>query len=536
MAPENTVPFCLPGFTIDWVEELRDQLLIQAHSQASSAVCPICQQESHHVHGSYSRSPRDLPVSGRHVHLILNVRRFRCANAACPRKTFAERLPQVVPVHGQRTHRLTTTLQALAFEVSAEAGARVSRHLNMAVSGDTLLRILRQTPLPALQPVRVLGIDDWAVKKGRRYGTVLVDLEQHRPVDVLPDRTAGSVATWLQAHPGSEIVSRDRSAEYAAGIAQGAPQAIQVADRWHVLKNLGDAVQRVMAHHPKDLRAAARQAQEPGQIPATERADSEPAPLPAVDPPPAMTYRQVLLEEVKTLAGQGYSTRAIARQLHLHRQTVARYRQLETLPKRTAPQNTSSVAPYLSFVHQRWAAGCQNGKQLWRELRLQGYAGSYASVARVLRRFPDRLPPQTSPVGLPPGVPPLSPRQAMWLWVSDPERLTDLETRQRDALCACCAEAALMYPLAQRFVAMIKARRTDELKPWLADARACPVAGLRQFALHLERDEAAVGAALKLTWSNGQVEGQVNRLKLIKRMMYGRANFDLLRLRVLHPP
>lgn len=305
-----------------------------------------------------------------------------------------------------------------------------------------------------------------------------------------------------------------------------------MADRWPLLHNLGDAVQRVVARHPKALRAAARQA----LTTSTGIEAADPAPLSEANPPPETTYRQLLLAEVKTLAGQGHSTRAIARHLHLHRQTVTRYRQLDTLPKRTAPQNTSSVTPYLPFLQQRWAAGCQNGKQRWRELAVQGYTGSDASVARVLRRFPDRFHLPASPVGLPPASPPLSPRQATWLPVSDPERLTDQESKQCEAVCACCAEAARVYPLVQRFAAMIKTRRVDDLDRWLTEALACPVAGLCQFAVPLQRDYAAVRAAVTLEWSNGQVEGQVNRLKFIKRQMYGRANFDLLRLRLLHPP
>lgn len=214
MASENTIPFRLPGFVIHHVvDEGPDRLVIQAQSTAAFALCPDCAQPSTHIHSDYTRSRRDLPASGRQVRLILNVRRFRCPNEACPRKTFVERVPPVVPLHRQRTLRLSTRLQAVAFELSAEAGARVSRHLDRAVSGDTLLRILRQAPIPVVQPVRVLGVDDWAFKKGRRSGTVLVDLERHQPVDLLPDRTAESLATWLQAHPGSEIVSRDRSGE-----------------------------------------------------------------------------------------------------------------------------------------------------------------------------------------------------------------------------------------------------------------------------------------------------------------------------------
>ncbi len=481
--PVERLPVAFPDFDIDEIRTNGDIVVVQAHSTARSGICPYCGQATTRVHSYYQRSPRDLAWSGHKVRWLLRVHRFRCSNEACQHHTFAERLPQVVPVHGQRTMRLTTTLQALAFELSAEAGARVSRHFNMAVSGDTLRRIVRQTELAPIGPVRVVGVDDWAFKKGDRYGTLVVDLEQHQPLDLLPDRTATTLATWLKARPSIAVVSRDRSGEYTAGITQGAPQAIQVADRGHLLRNLGDAVQRVLARHPKALWAAAQQATVQPSVAAPAPPEPEQLPTPNTPDPPQPTARQLRFTEVKTLAAQGNSTRAIAHQLHLHRSTVARYRQLEALPQRTTPQNRSSVAPYLADLHRRWVDAGHNAQQVWRELCAQGYTGSYMSVYRAVRHFPDYPQPQWSPTTSQPTTPTLSARQAMWLLVDEPDHLTDEQLRQRQALCEQCPEAALV-----------------------------------------------------LEWSNGQVEGQVNRLKVIKRVMYGRAKFDLLRLRVLHPP
>jgi transposase len=536
MVPQNTIPFDLPGFVIDQVDERENLLIIQAHSTAISAVCPYCGYSSSRIHSYYTRSPRDLPCSGRKLRLILRVHRFRCANGACTHKTFAERIPQVVPVYGHRTARLTAVFHAIAFELSAEAGARVSHHLNMPVCGDTLLKILRETPISSTLAVRVLGVDDWAFRKGRTYGTLLVDLERHRPVDLLPDRTAETLANWLQAHSGIEIVSRDRSGEYRAGITQGAPQAVQIADRWHLLKNLGDTVQRVLAKHPKTLREAVRQAHEHLLVTTTANEQQEISSMPEAHTPPDITYRQMLFDEVKALAAQGESTRTIARKLHLHRQTVARYRELDELPQRITPQNISSVVAYLPYIQRRWAEGCRNGKLLWCEIVSQGYTGSYMSVYRAIRKFPDWSRRQPAPTRLPPAPPLLSPRQAMWLLVSAPDSLNEEQTVQREALCAHCDEAAVVYPLAQRFVEMIKARRAEALDQWLTDTLACDSSAMRRFARTLRQDYAAVRASLTFDWSSGQVEGQVNRLKVIKRIMYGRAKFDLLRLRVLQPP
>jgi transposase len=536
MAQENTIPFDLPGFAIDQVDEHENLLIIQAHSTAISAVCPYCDHSSRRVHSYYTRSPRDLSCSGRKLRLVLRVHRFYCPNEGCTHKTFAERIPRVVPFYGQRTARLTSVFHAIAFELSAEAGARVSHHLNMPFCGDTLLKILRETPISSTSAVRVLGVDDWAFRKGRTYGTLLVDLERHRPIDLLPNRTAETLANWLQMHPGIEMVSRDRSGEYRAGITQGAPQAVQIADRWHLLKNLGDTVQRVLAKHPKILRDAARQAHEHLLVTTTVNKQQEISSLPDAYNPPDITYRQMLFDEVKALASQGESTRTIARRLHLHRQTVARYRELDELPPRITPQNISSVVAYLPYIQRRWAEGCRNGKHLWREICLQGYTGSYMSVYRAIRKFPDWSRQQQVPAGFQPAPSSLSPRQGMWLLVSDPDSLNEEQIVQREALCALCLEAAVVYPLAQRFVEMITESRSDALDQWLTDVLACDIAALRHFARSLRQDYAAVQAALTFKWSNGQVEGQVNRLKVIKRVMYGRAKFDLLRLRVLHPP
>jgi transposase len=541
MVQENTIPFTLPGFAIDQVDEHETQLVIQAHSTATQAVCPSCQQASTAIHSTYTRSPRDLPCSGRQVRLVLSVRRFRCPNAACQRQTFAERIPQVAPVHAQRTERLTTTVRALVFELSAEAGARVTQHLRMPMSGDTLLRILRQTDLPLVSAVRVLGVDDWAFKKGREYGTILVDLEQQRPVDLLPDRTAETLTNWLQIHPGIAVICRDRSREYKAGITQGAPHAIQVADRWHLLSNLGDALQRLLDRHPKVLRTAARtaQAQIQGETAAPPLdAPQIPTPSPADSPEPAVrTYRQARFAEVKALAAKGFSRRAIAHQLLMHRTTVARYLQLDELPKRVSSAHTiSKVTPYLDYIQQRWSAGCHNGKQLWREICALGYSGSYMSVYRALQKLhpSDGRRQRSRPLLSPPAK--LSPRQAMWLLVRPPNDLSDEEQAQLAALCEGCPAIAIAYPLAQRFIQMIRQRQAQALNRWLSDALASGIGQLRRFAKGLQLDYDAVYAALCLPWSNGQTEGQVNRLKVLKRMMYGRAKFDLLRLRVLHPP
>lgn len=480
------------------------------------------------MHCHYTRSPRDLPCNGRRVRLVLDVRRFRCSNEHCARQTFAERILHLVPVHGQRTTQLTRVLRAITFEVNAEAGARITRHMHLPVSADTLLRIIRHTVMEPAPTPRVLGVDDWAFKKGNRYGTLLVDLEHRYPVELLPDRTAETLAAWLEAHPGIEIVSRDRSNEYIAAIQAGAPQAVQGADRWHLLRNLSDALLRLLEKHANALRLAAKQVQ--GNMVSSER---ETVTVPVTAGPP--TRRQFRFNEVKRLVAEGYSQRLIARRLHLGRNTIRRYVALDELPRYPLRgPRPSAITAYVPYLETRWTEGCHNSRLLWEELRQQGYSGSYSSVRRFVQRY--RTGRRRTLSSLASGVRPLSPRQAAWRLVHAPEQLSAEQDAYRAALCQVCPEIATAYELAQRFVRMVRHRHVSGLDPWLADAQSSAVSQLKTFAAGLRKDYDAFRAALELEWSNGQVEGHVNRLKVIKRDMYGRAKFDLLRLRVLHPP
>jgi transposase len=525
---------------------VRGTLIVEASAVSEIANCPMCGEPSCRVHGRYTRSPRDLPCGGLRVQLVLHVRRFKCGNLACIRKTFAERLPTLVPVHAQRTGRLTATLRGASFELGGEAGARVARRFAIETSSDTILRILHHTCLDPPETPRVLGIDDWATKKGQHYGTILVDLEQRRPVDLLPDREADTVAAWLQAHPGVAIITRDRGKEYIDGATRGAPDAVQVADRWHLLKNLNDALKKMFKKHAKSLRAAAKRVHERilaeesvaesiDDAPVGDEVLVETSDTPGIEVP--LSHRQLRFNETKRLAAQGYGIRAIARQLHMSHGTVSRYLQLDEFPKYyRAPRGSAKVAPYMPYLKRRLAAGCYNRLKLWREIRAQGFTGCYSTLRLALEGYPRRPKQQPTPEPLPELIPPrpLSASQAAWLLMKSPEELSAEELLHCEALRECCPDADTAYPLAQRFVGMFKQREVDKLDAWLDDVQSSAIAQLRSFANGLRQDYDAVRASLIYEWSNGQVEGQVNRLKLIKRKMYGRAKFELLRLCVLY--
>lgn len=471
----------------------------------------------------------------------LLLRRFRCAVATCTRQTFVERLPTIAPPYARATTRLRQQQQQVAFAAGGEGGARLTRHLGMATSPDTLIRLIRRAPLPSTPPPTIIGIDDWAKRKGRDYGTIIIDLERRQPIEVLPDRTAETVATWLHAHPTVRIVSRDRAETYIDGVTRGAPQAKQIADRWHLTKNLGDAVQRMLERHGAQLRTAAKLSAMPALDAA---APDQPPPLnqdrvDALPRPHAKSHRQAQFDEVKQLRERGWSISRVARHLGLNRRTVRTYDQLDRVPVRILPQNLSHALPFLPEVQallQDREPSCQ---QVWTSLQAKGFQGSYSSVRRLLKHLgwtPPRRPHQGTGVDGP--VQPVmhfySARHVMWMSMRTTSELTMEEQRYWTVLCELCPAVATSYDLTQRFLRMLRARDGTELDAWLSDAEQSGIKELKQFAKGLRRDGAAVRNAFQEPWSNGPVEAQVQQLKLIKRSMKGRANFDLLRKRVLY--
>ena len=506
---------------------------------ASSAACPACGQLSQRVHSQYTRTLVDLPCMGRSVCLELKVRRFFCDCPDCPRRTFAERLPAVAAVRARKTIRLTEALTCIGFALGGQAGARLARALGLSVSGATLLRLVCRAPTPQLPPVEVLGVDDWAWRKGQRYGTILCDLQRHRPVDLLPERSAQRLAQWLSAHPAVRVVARDRGGSYAQGADTGAPQAVQVADRFHLLCNLREAMVRLLDRHPQELAEAARAAAPGPPAPTAQEAPPPPPRTAAQQAQQASRQqRQQRYTQVVELHQAGLSLRQIGRRLGMHRRTVRRFLQAEQFPERAARQYGHRTDPFLDHLRRRWEQGCRNAALLTRELAQQGFAGGYDTVRRCVAgwREPTRAhTPGRKPQPLRPVPPPRpSARRVAWLLQQDAaDRSVEQQALVR-ALCQRCPAIQAATELAQEFHRLLRERRADQLEAWMTRAQA-PGAPLEltAFAASLRQDHPAVEAGLRLPWSSGQVEGQINRLKLLKRQMYGRAGFALLRQRVL---
>lgn len=539
------------GLKIAFMTVHEGVVLLEGWTTSRNTECPVCHHLSGRIHSRYQRTIADLPWAGMAVKLLVQVRRFTCDNPTCERKLFCERLGCEVTAYARRTMRMTQHLYHLAMKLGGEAGTEIVSLLQMSVSASTLLRLMRRIKPVIAETPRVLGVDDWAKRKGQSYGTILVDLEKRQVVDLLPERSSEVLSEWLQTHPGVEIIVRDRAAEYKEGATQGAPAAIQVADRFHLLQNLTDMLRRICDRHPKQLRQAAKQAteslnQEPSQpefalLPALEETVSSSQPNEVADDSPSQTqdatetWGELRFAEVKALQRQGLSQRAVAEQLKIHRQTVKKYWVLDACPQRqSGNQSVSSVTPYLAYVQQRWQEGCQNCQQLFEEIQKKGFTGSYMSVWRAVAKAIKEGRFQLTPKPTVVVVPAFSARKAAWLLTCQPDELDPFEKMLRQTLCQLCEEVNTAAEMALGFSKMVKERLADSFDDWLMQSERSSVGELKRFAVNLRRDYAAVKAALTEIWSNGQTEGQVHRLKLVKRQMYGRAKFDLLRLRVLH--
>lgn len=531
---------------LDAVSLEDDILVLEVRSVHTSAPCPDCQELSSREHSHYWRHPADLACMGRQVRLQVFVRRFFCDNIACSRRTFAERFTPFLAPFARRTVRLSESQRGLGVITGGEVGAAVLSDLGMPASGDTMLRLIRAVPPVTTSTPRVIGIDDWAWCKGQRYGTLIVDLEKHRPIELLPDRTADSVVAWLQAHPSVEIVSRDRGSEYIDGVTRGAPQAIQVADRWHLLQNLKNALERVLERHRQCLYAAADAPEVPVVVPvAPEKAadQSESDPQLTASQQRQQRTRQKRLERyqaVHKLHQQGWSQRKIARELRLGRGTVQRYLRAESFPEMAQRRTATSILdPYREYLQKRWTEGCHNGAQLYREIQQRGYLGSYARLRqwtasqRKMLRTTETATETETPAPPPVVKRPWSTRCAVWLLLKPSADLSTAQAAALERMLQVSAPVRQVYAFAQAFQRIVRQRLSRALEPWLTAVKTYQVLELAKLARSFEKDKAAIHAALTQPWSNGQTEGQVNRLKLIKRQMYGRAKFDLLRARVL---
>ncbi|CCF83937.1 ISL3 family transposase [Nitrolancea hollandica] len=358
--------------TVEQILAEPDTSTLVVRTTRPTVCCPDCRHPTERVHSWYTRQLHDLPWQGLTVRLRLHTRRWFCDHPACSRRIFTERLPSVAPPYGQRTIRLATTMVVFGIAVGGAAGARLLGELGIVVSGDTLRRLVQALELPVTPTPRVLGVDDWSLRKGRSYATILVDLERHCPIELLPDAQAATFATWLQAHPGVEIICRDRGGAYADGARQGAPEAIQIADRWHLLANLGDLLERLLVRHHDALHqvrlgTTEHAADEPpnGAIPPNE-SDPQPPPTRAPskkeqDRQQRRARREARYQAIHALHREGSGIRAIARQLGIHPETVRKNLAASSCPR---PHRRRRITPFIPYLRDHAGGAVRRGR--WR--------------------------------------------------------------------------------------------------------------------------------------------------------------------------
>ncbi len=524
-----------PGILIlDRIERDVDRFRLMARVD-QEPTCPVCGVVSRSGHSSYRRCLQDLPWQGVTVQLCVRIGRFRCRNSSCPRKIFCERLPQVTRVYGRQTERASEIVRLIGYVAGGRPGQRLLARLSIATSDDTILRRVReQAPLPrSSPPIYNLGVDDWAWRKGQEYGTILVDLELHRVVDLLADRAAESFSEWLQQHPEIVTISRDRSGLYAEGATLGAPQAQQVADRFHLVLNLSATMERVLEERSRQLILP------PVEVPlppsqSANTGDVSPD-VPAVapsHPTPSQLRRERRLEryqQVIALFNSGHSQAEIARTLGMERKTVRRWLRRGQFPERKPPhRRPPKVNEFADYLQQRWDEGCHNASRLYQEIREKGYRGKRAMVARFVAGWR-----KTGKAAAPNAPERIAPKHAAILVTRPAEKMTDEQQQLFDRITAQCPEVSDLRQLALGFRAALTADDSTQLRQWIEGSKHCEFGAVVRFAYGLQKDISAVAAAVDTSWSTGQVEGQVNRLKTIKRQMYGRAGFELLRARVL---
>jgi transposase len=502
-----------------------------------TASCPACGGEGQRVHSRYTRQLAEEPAFGRRVRLQMTVRRFLCPDSRCSRHIFVEPLDGFAARHARTTTRPAQAHLAIGLALGGEAGARLAGRAAMPTSPDTLLRRVKQAGARSSPTPRLVGIDDRAWSKGQRSGTIGVDLETSEVIDLLPDRDAATVKVWLGAHPGIELVSRDRASAYSQAATEAASKAQQVADRWHLLKNVREAVERLLERHLPVITDALK----PSDPDPTRGPDASPDGATTGEPPPqespasptpvpprhgaalAKRRRRVeRFEPVHELHRQGTPIRQIARDLAMSRRAVRGYLRRERCPDRRPGRATRSrMDEHREWIDARVAEGRINASELHRELAARGVRLSHATIRRYLTRRLGRAG-KTRPrvnAAKPKPFPPPSPRRLSFDRVRRPEDREVEDQARPDKIRAAGPELTIGLDLAGEFAALIRKRSAGTLKEWMsrAEVSACPE--VRNFAEGIRRDESAVNAAVTLPWSNGPVEGHVNRLKTIKRQM-----------------
>lgn len=544
--PGLSEPLRAAGVCITSWREDDGCLRVQAQTATRRAACPRCAALSSRVHGHYQRRLHDLPSFGQPVTIVVEMLRFKCINDACALRSFSGTLGALAAPVRRRTERLDEALRRCGYALGGAAAARLAAHLGVHVSDDTVLREVRRAGVmqPA-SPPRVVGVDDWAITRGHRYGTIIVDLQKRCPIAVLGGREATVVADWLREHPSIKIVSRDRAGAYSEAVETAGPGIKQVADRWHLLANLRETVERMLMRRSASMREAARLATEEARASADPVGATVRAAVRSLTAWQRLSIerraaRKAQYDEIVHRRRLGDSFKAIGRAMELDQRTVSKFAQAPSFPERAQrPSGPMLLDRYRQHLVARVGQACPDAVQVWRELQAKGFTGSRATVRDAMVRARRSASKETRQSTAQRGMGcPSSRRAYAWLvgWPSVESPEIKREHRSFiETLCRIDPSISIAGSLARHFMGLIRRRDRAGFKTWMERTRACAVPELKRFAASLHADLSAVREAFSSPWSSGQVEGQINRLKFLKRQMFGRASLDLLRLRVLHP-
>jgi transposase len=500
---------------IEKISFCSDEVRLVVKTRRPKSPCPSCGWQSDKAHSRYQRRLADLPWEGVAVKLILLARKFFCLNPDCRRRIFCERVPGLAAPYAHKTLRFNELLTKLGVALGGRPGARMAFGMGMKIGRDALLARVRGAETTQSNTFRVLGVDDFAFRKGQSYGTILVDQERRQVVDLLPNREAATLANWLGGHSGIEIVTRDRASYYADGIKKGAPQAVQIADRWHLHKNLCEALENVLNGHRGQLKKAAaainphRQAMQalgddglPDLRP--KRQESQRTMKQLAEHEEKRAQRVKRYEEVKRLQSTGMSLSAIGRRTGMHRETVRQFIRADEYPEARPPIKPSKVSPFTEYLKKRWLEGCYNARQLYREIVLLGYEGHLNVLQAYLEPWRKLLPEEIRRKQETPAVSPPAPRAVVWWLLKDKEKLKE---EQRAFIVELLEKSPIIkaaHELVLEFRRMIKNRDGKTLKDWFGKVEQSGISELARFAKGLREDEAAVQAAMEYEWSNDQ--------------------------------
>ena len=523
-------------------------LTLSLSSNQSSAQCPLCAIATKRIHSQYERTLADLPCVNFSLTLMIQVGKFFCDNSACIRRIFTERLPELAAPWARKTVRLVQQLQAIGLALGGAAGARLCQQLGYSACGSTLLNQLKKLSMPSFEVPKILGVDDFAFRKGHQYGTILVDLERHQPIALLPDRKAETLANWLTQHPGVEVLSRDRAQAYKSGMTEGAPEAIQVADRFHLVQNLGETLEKLINGYSTELKEIEAQQTQSSVGTATDLVvvTAKPtATLKAQQKTQAVHQQRVeRYWKIQQLREQQWSQKDIAQEVGVSIRTVRRSLSQPSpsaTPSRRSTFGVSLLNPYKPELLEWWNAGIKEAKVLMNLLQQKGYKGSQRTLTRYLSRLREAqgLPPtraqtaQNSPQVIDPQSPPLTARRASFLILQSEDNRDPADSELLAQIVARHPHLSLAVDLADEFLQLLRQQQADAFDAWLMKALSSSLNPFQKFAEGLISDYAAVKASMMSDVSNGPVEGLINRLKMMKRQMYGRAGLELLSKRFI---